>query len=137
MKGEIMNENTKDTGSLLGKGSEFQGKLTFMGTVRIEGTFEGEVLSDDTLVVADGGVVRGKVDVDTLIITGGLVEAEVTARSTVELYPPGKLNGHVVTPSFQIEKGAVFLGQCVMPQNEVGADDATGVESAAEGGTEG
>ena len=43
------------TGSILGKGTDFKGKLTFFGTVRIEGRMEGEIQSEDTLVVAPGG----------------------------------------------------------------------------------
>ena len=116
-----MTDERSDTGSLLGADSEFTGKLTFMGTVRIEGRFEGEILSDDTLVVAAGGEVHGKLDVGTLIVTGGLVEAEVTARRCVELHPPGRLTGEVRTPSFQIERGALFQGQCVMPEEELAA----------------
>jgi len=114
-----MSEERDDLGSLLGRGSEFSGKLSFLGTVRIEGKFEGEIRSDDTLVVAGGGEVRGKLDVGTLIVTGGLVEAEVNARDCVELHPPGRLTGQVNTPSFQIERGALFQGQCVMPEDDL------------------
>jgi cytoskeletal protein CcmA (bactofilin family) len=105
-----------ETGSLLGKDSEFNGKLTFLGTVRIEGRFEGEVLAEGTLVVATGGCVRGRVEVGTLIVTGGLVEAHVVAHQAVELAPPGQLVGDVVTPAFHIERGAVFRGRSLMPE---------------------
>ena len=111
-----MSEEIVDTGSLLGKGAVFHGKLTFLGTVRIEGSFEGEIRSDDTLVVAAGGEVRGSVQVGHLIITGGRVDAEVVATQSVELLPDGELNGQVTTPSFQIEKGAIFHGQSIMPR---------------------
>jgi cytoskeletal protein CcmA (bactofilin family) len=110
-----MSEEKRDLGSLLGRGSEFKGKLTFMGTVRIEGVMDGEVLSDDTLVVAPGGVVRGTIDVGTLIVTGGVVEAQVNAKNAVELHPDSRLKGEVVSPVFQIERGAVFQGNCTMP----------------------
>jgi cytoskeletal protein CcmA (bactofilin family) len=123
-----MTDERKDTGSLLGRGSEFRGKLTFLGTVRIEGRFDGEIRSDDTLVVAGEGEVRGKLDVGTLIVTGGLVEAEVTARTCVELHPPGRLTGEVRTPSFQIERGASFQGQCVMPEDAVEGEGQGGGE---------
>lgn len=122
-----MSDERDDTGSLLGRGSEFSGKLSFFGTVRIEGKFDGEILSDDTLVVAAGGEVRGKLDVGTLIVTGGLVEAEVNAHNCVELHPPGRLTGEVKTPSFQIERGALFQGQCVMPEEDL-SDEAELVE---------
>jgi cytoskeletal protein CcmA (bactofilin family) len=113
-----MSGERDDTGSLLGSGSEFNGKLSFFGTVRIEGKFDGEIRSDDTLVVASGGEVRGRLDVGTLIVTGGVVEAEVNARVCVELHPPGRLAGEVNTPSLQIERGALFQGQCVMPEDD-------------------
>jgi len=111
---------TAETGSLLGAGSEFEGKLAFLGTVRVEGRFQGEIRSDDTLVVAHGGDVSGKLDVGTLIVAGGVVRAEVLARRVVELHPGGRLIGTVTTPSFQIEKGAVFEGTCRMPDDPPG-----------------
>jgi cytoskeletal protein CcmA (bactofilin family) len=119
-----MTEDHAETGSLLGKDSEFKGKLTFLGTVRIEGQFEGEVLAEGTLVVAAGGCVRGRVEVGTLVVTGGLVEAQVVAHHAVELSPPGQLVGDVVTPAFHIERGAVFRGRSLMPESAGGDPDA-------------
>ncbi|MCP4679278.1 MAG: polymer-forming cytoskeletal protein [Deltaproteobacteria bacterium] len=113
-----MTDDQQDTSSLLGKGSNFNGKLTFFGTVRIEGIIEGDILSDDTLVVAPGGEVRGNIDVGTLIITGGLVKANVTAKKAVEIHPEGRLIGEVTSPVLQIERGAVFRGNCTMPDDE-------------------
>jgi cytoskeletal protein CcmA (bactofilin family) len=121
-----------ETGSLLGAGSEFEGKLAFLGTVRVEGRFQGEIRSDDTLVVAAGGDVRGKLDVGTLIVAGGVVRAEVLARRVVELHPGGRLVGTVTTPSFQIEKGGVFEGACRMPDErpEGSGPEETGAPSS-------
>lgn len=118
-----MNEK-RDMGSLLGNGSAFNGKLTFLGTVRIEGKLEGDVFSDDTLVVADGGEVRGQINVGTLIITGGLVDGTVKAKDAVEIHPGGHLRGEVISPVFQIERGAIFEGQSHMkdPEDDRAAD---------------
>jgi cytoskeletal protein CcmA (bactofilin family) len=110
-----MTDEQRDTGSLLGRGSEFSGKLAFFGTVRIEGSIEGEILSDDTLVVADGGEVKGTVEVGTLIITGGTVEAKVKAKKAVEIHAGGRLVGEVSSPVFQIDRGAIFQGVSSMP----------------------
>ncbi|MDD5308223.1 MAG: polymer-forming cytoskeletal protein [Deltaproteobacteria bacterium] len=110
-----MPDDKDEMGSLLGKGSEFKGKLTFLGTVRIEGRFEGDVLSDDTMVVAEGGEVKGTLDVGALIVTGGLVEGTIRAARSVEIHPPGRVVGDVKTPSLLIEKGAVFQGTSAMP----------------------
>ena len=37
--------------TLLGRGTSFEGKLTFEGTVRIDGRLVGEIFSDDVLVI--------------------------------------------------------------------------------------
>src|SRR6185369_8189556 len=37
--------------TLLGRGSSFDGKLTFEGTVRIDGKISGEIFSNDVLVI--------------------------------------------------------------------------------------
>jgi cytoskeletal protein CcmA (bactofilin family) len=78
------------------------------------------VLTDDTLVVADGGEVKGNLNVGTLIITGGLVDATVRAKDAVEIHPGGHLKGEVFSPVMQIERGAIFEGQSHMtdPKNE-------------------
>ncbi len=119
-----MTEKEKELGSLLGEGSAFKGKLSFFGTVRIEGKLEGDVLSEDTLVVGHGGHVHGTISVGTLIVTGGVVEATVKAAKAVEIHPPGRLSGEVETPTFIIEKGAVFQGNCSMPSEPPEPQDA-------------
>ena len=42
-----------EVNAYLGKGSKVAGKLTFEGTVRVDGTVEGEVAAQDTLIVGD------------------------------------------------------------------------------------
>src|SRR5690349_5464164 len=42
-----------DLNALLGRGSEFEGKLTFEGTVRIDGKFTGTIVTGDVLVVGE------------------------------------------------------------------------------------
>ena len=49
--------------TLLGRGATFEGKLTFEGTVRIDGRFKGEVFSEDVLVIGDGAHVEATIDV--------------------------------------------------------------------------
>ena len=102
-----------DVIALLGRGSAFEGKLTFEGTVRIDGTFSGEVFSDDTLVIGEGALVQATVDVGTLIVHGNL-EGDVRAAALIDLRAPGRLIGDIAAPSVMIEKGAYFEGACSM-----------------------
>ena len=101
--------------TLLGKGSEFEGKLTFEGTVRIDGRFKGEVFSDDTLVIGDGAHVEAELDVGDVIITGTVV-GNIKAKRSIEIHAPGRVKGDLHTPSLQIDRGVVFEGRSFMEQ---------------------
>ena len=102
-----------DLNALLGRGSEFEGKLTFEGTVRIDGKFTGNIVTNDVLVVGEGAKIQAEVSCGTIIIHGE-VHGDVKAKSAVELHHPAKMKGNIETPSLMIEKGVTFEGQCKM-----------------------
>jgi len=100
--------------ALLAEGTFFEGKLTFTGRARIDGRFEGEVFSDGVLVLGNGAMVEGDVEVGTLIVRSGEVRGTVRARQLVELHAAGKIYGDVHSPQLYVEKGSVFEGRVTM-----------------------
>lgn len=103
--------------ALLGRGSEFEGKLTFEGTVRIDGKFTGEIFSDGVLVIGEGAKVKAEIAVDTVILQGDMI-GNIRAKTCVELLAPGRLRGNIQTASLVVQKGAIFDGNCVMEGRE-------------------
>jgi len=108
--------------ALLGRGTEFTGKLTFEGKVRIDGKFSGEIFTDDVLIIGEGADVRAEIEVSTLIIKGGVVTGNVKASEMVEIHAPGRLYGNIVSPALYIDKGVIFEGNCKMTDAELGVD---------------
>jgi cytoskeletal protein CcmA (bactofilin family) len=106
-----------DLNALLGRGSEFEGKLTFEGTVRIDGKFNGTILTDDTLVVGEGAKVSAEVTCGTIIVHGEVV-GNIRARGAVELHQPARVRGNIETPSLMVDRGVVFEGQAKMENLE-------------------
>ncbi|MCW5836367.1 MAG: polymer-forming cytoskeletal protein [Labilithrix sp.] len=100
--------------ALLGRGTRFEGKLYFEGRVRIDGLFNGEIKSDDTLIIGDGAEVHAEIDVATVIVRGGSVHGNVRASQAIEIHAPGKLIGNISSPSVFIERGVEFQGSCRM-----------------------
>jgi cytoskeletal protein CcmA (bactofilin family) len=100
--------------ALLGRGTRFEGKLYFEGRVRIDGTFSGEIKSDDTLIIGDGAEVHAEIDVAVVIVRGGAVHGNVRAKSSIEIHAPGKLIGNIHSPSVFIDRGVEFHGSCRM-----------------------
>jgi cytoskeletal protein CcmA (bactofilin family) len=103
---------------LLDKGCSFDGKLTFDGTVQINGDFKGEILSDGTLVVGNDANVSAKIMVDTLVAYGR-INGEIEAKNRVELHLPAVVVAGIKTKSLSIEDGVVFEGRCHMEQRGV------------------
>jgi cytoskeletal protein CcmA (bactofilin family) len=100
--------------ALLGRGTEFDGKLHFEGRVRIDGVFKGEIQSDDTLVIGEGAEVHAEIDVATVIVRGGVVHGNIRAKTAIELHAPGKIVGNLHSPSLFIDRGVEFQGSCRM-----------------------
>jgi cytoskeletal protein CcmA (bactofilin family) len=102
-----------DANAILGKGSEFEGKLTFEGTVRIEGKFTGEIISEGSLIIGEGARVKAEISVDTVIIEGDVL-GNVKVGSLVDLRSTARLKGNIQAPGLSVHQGAVFDGNCSM-----------------------
>ncbi len=98
---------------LLEKGCEFEGKLTFEGTVRINGKFGGEIFSEGTLVVGEGASIEGKVDVGNIIIHGD-VKGTIRAHDRIEMHTPAVVEGDITAQVLVIDEGVIFEGSCQM-----------------------
>ena len=103
----------KDEIAYLGSDTVYEGKLQFKGTVRIEGRYTGEIVSDGTLNVGKDAQVQGTLDVGELLLSGRF-NGEVTAKRRVVVYSTGVLEGQVTTPNLLTEEGGVIEGQISM-----------------------
>ncbi|MGF1511343.1 MAG: polymer-forming cytoskeletal protein [Myxococcota bacterium] len=120
--------NPADAHTILGREARFNGKLTFSGAVRIDGRFDGEIETDDLLLVGPGAEVKATLVVGSVVING-TVEGDVIAKSSVEIKAPGRLKGNVTTPTLIIEKGVTFDGSCKM--SDVGPQPGNGKKGPA------
>jgi cytoskeletal protein CcmA (bactofilin family) len=111
----------------LGKDSAFNGKITSEGIFRLDGKTEGEILHSGTLIIGETAVIKGKVEVNTLIING-MVEGEVAAKDRLEIHSKGKLYGTISTPILVVQDGGVFDGNCRMGSKSNNESNAEGTE---------
>jgi cytoskeletal protein CcmA (bactofilin family) len=98
----------------LGRGVRLEGTLKFSGTVRVDATFKGSIVTDGVLVVGEGAKVDAQITCGTVTIEGE-VNGDVVASSSVELRPTARLHGDVETPTLSIERGALFEGSSRRP----------------------
>lgn len=108
----------------LGSQTEFTGKLSFSGVVHLDGVFNGEIVSRGTLVLGSESVIRARIHANIVKIAGE-VHGDVAATEKIELYPPGKVYGSLLTPRLLVEEGAFFEGSCKMTVVEESLPDLT------------
>ncbi len=126
-----MSQKPGEINALLGKGSEFEGKLLFEGTVRIDGKFKGEIKSSDTLIVGEGAKVEAEISVGRLISYGD-ISGNIVANGSINLHAPAVMSGSLNTKSLTIEEGVRFDGSCLMGEKGT-AQPSTSAKKDANG----
>lgn len=97
----------------IGQGISLKGRLSFEGTVRIDGEFEGEIEAKGVLLIGEGAVVKANVIADIVTVMGE-IRGNVEARKRVDIPSPGKVWGDITTPVLVISEGGFFEGNCSM-----------------------
>src|ERR1700682_3075459 len=87
---------------LLGRGTRFEGKLTFQGTVRIDASFAGSIVTSDVLVVGESACIDANITCGTIIVHGE-VNGNIQAKTAVEIHNAAKVRGDLETASLVIE----------------------------------
>ena len=76
-------EATEDVSAFVGKGVEFKGTISYNGTVRIDGSLDGEIHTDGVLLVGEEAVITAKVTAGT-IVCKGKITGDVVGRGADE-----------------------------------------------------
>jgi len=105
--------------TFLGKGTRFEGKLRFQGTMRIDGHFKGEVFAQGNLIVGEEALVEGDLNVSYASVSGE-VHGNIVADQRVDLRAPSKVFGNIQSPAVVMEEGVIFEGTTKMYQAKRG-----------------
>lgn len=111
-----MNESShadESAQALLVKGSRVEGRLTFEGSVRIDGEIRGEIEAQGSVTIGETAVVDAQISAGSIVVKGK-VTGDLLGRKRVELHVPARLQGNITTPSLVIHDGVVFEGHCSM-----------------------
>jgi len=106
--------------SVIDQGCELEGRLTFVGTLALNGKFQGDLFSSGTLLVGETAQLQAEVQVGIAIVSGE-IRGNITARERVELRGTARIFGDIVTPVLVLEEGVVFDGHCRMKGEELRA----------------
>jgi cytoskeletal protein CcmA (bactofilin family) len=100
-----------DLTAFIDEGSEIEGKYTFNGTVMLNGKFSGEIVSSDSLIIGEKGVVNATVRAGIVLVNGEVI-GNVFASERIELRGTARVYGDVEAPVIVVEEGVLFEGHC-------------------------
>ena len=112
----MFSRNTEKLESLIGLNSSFKGDIGTKGTLRIDGTMEGNAAAD-WIILGEKASVKGDLTARGIII-GGRVEGNIRAKEIVEIKSKGRVSGDIHSSKLTIAEGGMFDGRSSMSKEE-------------------
>lgn len=104
--------------TVIGADTKIKGDMSFDGTARILGSFEGSISAKGELQIAESATCRATVEAGKVMVDGN-VEGNMTARERVELTAKARVKGDVVAARLVVAEGASFTGHCTVGTDAV------------------
>ncbi len=103
----------------LGRETDFNGVMRVRDSLKIDGTFTGEIISGGFLYVEQGATITANIRVGSVVV-GGTVKGNIEATEKLEMLATGKVYVNIRTAKLKIADGVVFEGKCEMIRNPQG-----------------
>jgi cytoskeletal protein CcmA (bactofilin family) len=102
--------------TVIAEGVSIKGTMSFQKLVRIDGTFEGELLSSGKLIIGPTGVVKANINLDEAFIAGK-VTGDINVKSRLVLRGRAEVRGDVTAPLISVDEGVSIVGILNIAQN--------------------
>lgn len=110
-------QNYDKVETILGKSFHVKGTVYAGGSVRIEGSLEGELEVKEDLVIGESAVLEGIVKAANVHMSGKII-GDLYADGQLKLTQTSQMLGNVEVDKIIIDEGATFQGNCVMKSIE-------------------
>lgn len=101
--------------TIIGDGTTVAGEVRVGGTLRVDGSVEGDIQAD-WVVVGETGKIRGNTRTRGMVV-GGSVEGNIEASEMVDLKEKARMAGEIHAPKLTVTEGALFDGQTRMQED--------------------
>ena len=101
--------------TVIGKGITIEAaRLSGKESVRIDGTFFGDVNLEGSLILGEGGVIEGRTHANYAVIAGS-VRGDISCETVLHVAPTARIDGDIKTNSIIVDEGGQINGR-----NQVG-----------------
>ena len=99
--------------SRISAGTVIKGEINSPSDIRVDGTFEGRIISKGRVVVGESATIKGDVICENIDLWGNL-DGNVFVKDTLSLKEGCEINGNLHIKRLSVELGATFNGNCHM-----------------------
>ena len=99
--------------NLINSNTIVEGKIFTKGNLRIDGKIDGEIASDGSVVIGNGGELTGNLICRNLV-SGGKLTGSVMVSERTQLESTAVFTGELTTKKLVIDEGSIFDGNCSM-----------------------
>jgi cytoskeletal protein CcmA (bactofilin family) len=96
--------------SVIGEGSIFEGQFFIAGNLRIDGKFDGDIKTENTLLVGPSGKVKTNNIQARQVQLSGTMIGNIDATEEVKVSESGRLLGNINAPNVVLAQGVVIKG---------------------------
>jgi cytoskeletal protein CcmA (bactofilin family) len=112
-KGRRTLDDVNGFSTSVGPDSIFKGTISGTGHGIILGHVEGDSDVEGTLVVGEGGIWKGNIFAENVVVAG-TVEGNIVAKEKIDIVSTARVNGSLTSPFIAIAEGAVHEGEIHM-----------------------
>jgi cytoskeletal protein CcmA (bactofilin family) len=107
-----------DASTTIGEQSVFEGRFAIRGSLRVDGTFEGQALVVDQLAIGPKGRVRAAITATSVVVEGVII-GNINASRRILLLTTARVLGDLKTPELIIQDGVVLEGKCTISHVQI------------------
>lgn len=96
--------------TLISEGCKFEGNLYSPSSTRIDGTIDGDLTGEKSIIIGEKGVINGNIKSPEVVVYGN-VDGDITTEN-LTIKQNGSVNGNLELSYIVIEKGGKFNGNC-------------------------
>lgn len=107
------NEEQGHNLNIIGSTTQIEGNIVSTGDVRIDGSLQGNLITQSKLVIGNTGKVVGEIKCKDCEIAGK-VQGKLQVENILMLRSTAIVEGEIKTTKLAIEPNAIFTGTCQM-----------------------
>lgn len=101
------------TDTLIGQGTEIEGKVKCSTNLRIEGKVKGDIECSQDITVGEKSECHSDIIAKNIVVAGK-VHGNLTIKEQLTIMPTGVINGNFSSQSLVIHDGGIFNGTSSM-----------------------